>query len=67
MHKTLNKYHANTDVSKSGIISAIPNNWNHNIMGETMMHDLICNEIPEKAKEENKPCTYFMNYKAILS
>jgi hypothetical protein len=45
----------------NGIISAIPNNWNHNIMGETMMHDLICNEIPEKAKEENKPCTYLNN------
>jgi len=28
-------------------------------MGETMMHDLICNGIAEKAKEENKPCKYF--------
>jgi len=28
-------------------------------MGETMMNDLICNGIAEKAKEENKPCKYF--------
>jgi len=40
----------------NGIISAIPNNWKQIIMGE---HDLICNGIAEKAKEENKPCTYF--------
>jgi hypothetical protein len=45
----------------NGIISAIPNNWKHNIMGETIMHDLIYNEIAEKAKEENKHCTYFNN------
>ena len=25
------------------------------------MHDLVYNEIAEKAKEENKPCTYFNN------
>ena len=40
----------------NGISSAIPNNWKHNIMGEAIMHDLICNEIAEKAKEENKHC-----------
>jgi hypothetical protein len=28
-------------------------------MGETMIHDLICNEIAEKAKKESKPCKYF--------
>jgi hypothetical protein len=33
----------------NGIISAIQNNWKQNIMGETMMHVLICNEIDEKA------------------
>jgi hypothetical protein len=27
----------------NGIISAIPNNWKHIIMCETMIHDLICN------------------------
>jgi hypothetical protein len=27
-------------------------------MGKTLMHDLICNEIAEKAKEEHKPCKY---------
>ena len=43
----------------NGIISAILNNWKQIIMGETMMHDLICNGIAEKAKEENKPCKYF--------
>jgi hypothetical protein len=32
----------------NGIISAIPNNWKQNSMGETMMHVLICNEISEK-------------------
>jgi len=41
------------------IISAIPNSWKQIIRGEAMMHDLICNEIAEKAKEENKPCKYF--------
>ena len=40
----------------NGIISAIPNNWKPNIMGETMMHDLIYNGITEKVKEENKHC-----------
>jgi hypothetical protein len=45
----------------NGSISAIPNNWKQTIMGETMMHDLIRNEIPEKAKEENTPCNYFNN------
>jgi hypothetical protein len=40
----------------NGIISAIPNNWKQNIMDETMMHDLICNGIAGKAKEENKHC-----------
>jgi hypothetical protein len=30
-------------------------------MGDTIMHDLICNEIAEKAKEENEPCKYFNN------
>ena len=43
----------------NGIISAIPNNWKQNIMGEAMMHDLICNVIADKAKEENKSCRYF--------
>jgi hypothetical protein len=33
----------------NGIISAIQNNWKQTIMGETMMHVLICNEIAEKA------------------
>jgi hypothetical protein len=27
----------------NGIIIAIPNNWKHIIMCETMIHDLICN------------------------
>ena len=27
----------------NGIISAIPTNWKHIIMFETMIHDLICN------------------------
>jgi Na+/serine symporter len=36
----------------NGIISAIPNNWKQNIMGETMMHVLICNEIAEKHKRK---------------
>ena len=34
------------------IISAIPNNWKQNIMGETMMHDLICNGIAGKQKKK---------------
>ena len=42
----------------NGIISAIPNNWKEIIMGEIMIHDLICNEIAEKAKVENKPSKY---------
>ena len=46
----------------NGIISAIPNNWKEIIMGEIMIHDLICNEIAEKAKEENKPSKYVSNY-----
>jgi len=36
-----------------GIISAISNNWKQIIMGKTMIHDLICNEIAAKAKKEN--------------
>jgi hypothetical protein len=36
----------------NGIISAIPNNWKQTIMGETMMHDLICNGIAEKQKKK---------------
>jgi hypothetical protein len=42
----------------NGISSPIPNNWTAIIMGEIMIHDLIWNEIAEKAKEENQPSKY---------
>ena len=42
----------------NSISSAIQINWTEIIMSEIMIHDLICNEIADKAKEENKPSKY---------
>ena len=42
---TTKRYYPNSISTKymNGIISAIPNNWKHIIMCETMIHDIICN------------------------